>query len=345
MPPLTERNRWQYDLFVTDDFKITPRLTLNLGLRYELHMPWRENSNRTSIFDIGSASIVVPDGATALCEPAIPQELRRDQRGQRGRIPQPHADSAGPEQLRAPAVAYRPCGQQYGVSRRIWHYFDPTTALVGMGGSPYTINEPAYTNPNTGYIVLPTVFPSGGVGAAGSVGLAMSVRPDLQIPYSMQYNFTIERQMWNTGFSVRYMGTNTRQGVWAYNYNSPVPNTTPYVDKPRPLPQYPGFPYRTNGAGHQYNAATVEVKREAARGLMLHSHWTWARDIYDLNDGEQPENPFSRAAERAPAVSIPTHRWVSTPSTRFRLARPPILRELLAFPQSRGRRLGIQHCL
>ena len=42
-----------------DEMKVTPRLTMNLGLRYQLHQPWRENHGRMSVFDIGSGSIVV----------------------------------------------------------------------------------------------------------------------------------------------------------------------------------------------------------------------------------------------------------------------------------------------
>jgi len=42
-PPVqVARNRWSYDFFAADDFKISPRLTLNLGVRYELHLNWRE---------------------------------------------------------------------------------------------------------------------------------------------------------------------------------------------------------------------------------------------------------------------------------------------------------------
>ncbi len=321
MPPLTERNRWQYDFFVMDDFKITPKLTLSFGLRYELHLPWRENSNRTSVFDIATASIVVPDGAASLVSPLLPKNYvaikEASAAGYRNRT------LIGADRNNfAPrfGFAYRPMRNTvirgaYGI------FFDPVTPLVGMGGSPYTINEPAYTNPSTGYIVLPTVIPAGSVGTIGSVGLPLAIKSDLRIPYSMQYNLTIERQIWNTGFSVRYLGTNTRQGVWAYNYNSPLPDKTAYIDKPRPLPQYPGITYRTNGAGHQYHALTAEVKRETAKGLMLHSHWTWARDIFDLNDGEQPENPFNRLGDRAPAASIPTHRWVTDAIYRLPLGK------------------------
>jgi hypothetical protein len=34
--------RKQYDFFFTDDFKVTPRLTLNYGIRYEYHPLWTE---------------------------------------------------------------------------------------------------------------------------------------------------------------------------------------------------------------------------------------------------------------------------------------------------------------
>src|SRR5205823_4746817 len=89
-----------------------------------------------------------------------------------------------------------------------------------------------------------------------SVGIPGAVRPDLQMAYSMQYNFTIERQQWDTGFRLSYLGTNTRQGVYGYNYNSPLPDSRPYVDKPRPFPNLPDVRYTTNGAGRKFSTSS-----------------------------------------------------------------------------------------
>ena len=42
-PPIAaQRRRWTYDFFVQDDWKVTRNLTLNLGLRYDLHPGWFE---------------------------------------------------------------------------------------------------------------------------------------------------------------------------------------------------------------------------------------------------------------------------------------------------------------
>ena len=41
-----------YDFYVQDEWRVNERLTLNLGLRYELHLPWVETRNLWSNFDI-----------------------------------------------------------------------------------------------------------------------------------------------------------------------------------------------------------------------------------------------------------------------------------------------------
>jgi hypothetical protein len=127
----------------------------------------------------------------------------------------------------------------------------------------------------------------------------------------MQYNATIEHQRWDTGFRISYVGTNTRKGDWSYNYNQPLADTRPYVDKPRAFPQYPDISYFTNGAGHQYHALTLEAERRMSNGLYLQSSYSLARDIGDLNRGEAPENAFDRTRERAVALDIPTHRFTT----------------------------------
>jgi hypothetical protein len=312
MPPVVRRNRWQHDFFVTDDFKVNSRLTVSLGLRYELHMPWREENNRVSMFDIATGSIVVPDGSLSLVSPLLPKGyveiVEAGKAGFRSRsLINPDRNNFAPRV----SLAYRPWDANTVFRAGYGIYYDSVPRLPNMGGTPYTVSESSYTNSDTNPIVLPRVFPAAGTPGRPLTGVGGAINPDIGLPYSMQYNFSIDRQMWNTGFTMRYLGTNTRQGIWAYNYNAPMPDANLYVDKARPFPQYPGIAYVTRGAGHQYNAFSVEAKRHASQNLFIHSHWTWARDIYDLDDGQQPENPFDRGRERAVARGIPTHRWVS----------------------------------
>jgi hypothetical protein len=99
-------------------------------------------------------------------------------------------------------------------------------------------------------VILPNVFP-GSASSPATVNLPAAVNPDIRIPYSMQYNVAIEHQHWQTAFRLSYIGTNTRHGVWTYDINQPVPDTRPYVDKPRLYPNYPSITYATNGAGRQ----------------------------------------------------------------------------------------------
>lgn len=312
-PVRADRKRWQSDFFITDDFKLHPRLTLNMGVRYERHRPWTEDKDMISLFDITRGSIVVPDGAMSRVSPLFPA----------GYAPIITASAAGlPERtlVRADSnniaprfgVAWRPFGKDTVIRAGYGIYYDLVPTEPSTTNIPYTISEMPYTNPlNNPDVIFPRVFPDTGSGPK-SVALPSAINPDLRTPYSMQYNFTIQHQAWDTGLRVSYIGTNTRKGEYKYNYNSPVPDARLFVQKPRPLPQYPDIMYYTNGAGHQYNALTFEARREMVNGLYFQTSWTWARDIYDLYRGSTLENPFDRERERAVAQDIPTHRFVAS---------------------------------
>jgi hypothetical protein len=64
-----------FDFFVSDNYKISSSLTLNLGLRYELHPGWTTGGDRISAFDKSSGSIVVPDSALGLVSDLFPTNL------------------------------------------------------------------------------------------------------------------------------------------------------------------------------------------------------------------------------------------------------------------------------
>jgi hypothetical protein len=304
-----DRLRWNWDAFLTDEWKLRQNLTLNIGLRYEFHPAWREASGQQAAFDVTSGQIVVPDGSVSKVSPLLP----------RGYVDIVEASSLGYHSKNlisneynnfAPRVglAWRPFGENTVIRTGFGMYYDIVPRSVSAGSAPFVINEPTYTNPQpVPNVILPVVFPTSVAGPT-SITLPGAVRRDLRTPYSMQYNFTIEHQRWDTGFRASYIGTNTRQGEWNYNINQPLPDNRLFVDKARAFPRYPNINYLSNGAGHQYNSLTLEAERKFARGLAYQLSWVWARDIGDLERGESPENAYDRQRERAVWLDIPMHR-------------------------------------
>jgi Carboxypeptidase regulatory-like domain len=304
------RLRWAYDLFVTDDFKVTPKLTLNIGMRYELHPTYKEENGLQSTFDIERGKIVVPNGSLSKISPLMP-------RGYVDIIEARDAGLPGDRLIRtdknnfAPRIglAYRPWDNDTVIRAGFGIFYDVVPRAENAGGAPFVINEPEFNNPaGTPVVIFPRVFPA--TVAVTDITLPTAYNPNLRSPYSMQYNLTLEHQRWNTGFRLSYIGTNTRQGEWMFNINQPVADGRTFFEKRelRMFPRYPAVNYLTNGAGHQYHSLSVEVERRFVKGLSYQASWVWARDIGDLDRGESPELSSNRERERGVWLDIPTHR-------------------------------------
>ena len=190
---LTDQQRPATDFFVADDYKLTPKLTLNLGLRYEWHPGWRAANGLQSVFDIARGKIVVPDGALSLVSPLMP----------RGYVDVVEASSAGlPAALVrtdrnnfAPRLgaAWRPLGAHTVFRSGVALFYDLINRPPAVG-VPFQVNEPAFNNPLPNpTVVFPRIFPATSAGPT-SVTLPNAVRGDLRIPLSLQYSLTLEHQ-------------------------------------------------------------------------------------------------------------------------------------------------------
>lgn len=310
-PVASDPIRTAYDFFVTDEFRVNSRLTLSLGLRYEYHPYWHDTNGLLSTFDIKSGKIVVPNGALSKVNPLYPKDFAEVVEAKALGYPGQTLLASDKNNF-APRIglAYRPWGNNT-VFRAGWGiYYDSSAYTVSDAGSPFSVGEPGFTNPQTNpTVILPWVFPQGGVKDGAAAWLPTAFSPGLTIPYTLQQTFSIDHQQGSTGFRITYAGTGTRHGLYRYNINQPQPSTVPFVDKPRMFPNYAQVMYSLNGAGHQYNGLTTEIKRPMARGLMFQAAWVWARDIGDIQyTWNSPEDAYDLRRERAPWVDIPTHR-------------------------------------
>ena len=311
-PPVPAlRSRWTYDFFAQDDWKLTRNLTLNLGLRYELHPGWTEREDRLAFFDIVSGKIVVPDGGVDNVSPLMPASYVDVVAA--GTLGLPSRTLVRTDRNNfAPrlGVAYRPFGGGETVIRGGYGlYYDMMPIDIWASRAPFVFQETAFTNPAVPAVVLPTVFPAAGTAGPAAIALPLAVNPDLQLPYSHQWNATIEHERWRTGFRLSYVATLGREMWYTRDVNAPVADGRLYIEKTRPFPRYPDIVYADNGAAHDYHGVTLEAERRFEKGLFFQVAYTAAKDRTETVEWFNAiENPFDLGRERARDSATPLHR-------------------------------------
>ncbi|HEY2932099.1 MAG TPA: TonB-dependent receptor [Acidobacteriota bacterium] len=306
-----KRNTWQ--LFVQDDMDVTRKLTLNLGLRYEYHQPFRDKRGRQYTFDPQKRALVVLDQKSlALVDPGVRTAftvLTAEQAGYPERLVETDGNNFAPRL----GFAYRPFNRTvirggYGI------FYDFNPPLQG-NIAPFVPSESFPNNQIVSGVPLyqfPNPFPAAAL-PVGTLTLAASTRKVI-VPYSQQWNLTVENQVFQqTALRASYIGTRGVQQVWNREINIPAPSTTPFTQSRRPFPQFGPIALQENGSGHLYQALQLRVEHRDQRGLFVASHWTLAKDV-GSNQGQREDsvlNPFNREADRGNTFHIPRHQWIS----------------------------------
>ena len=309
-------HRFNKEFYVTDDFKVTPHLTLTLGLRYSLLDPGIVEQNLLANFVPAVGAIVVPDAAAkARINPGFPKTVpivTADQAGLSNKLLNRDKNNFAPRF----GFAWRPTQNNDFVVRggAGIYYVAMQPYISDGGGLPYELAESFTNNIVNGVpdFAFPKPFPARGfVGASGGYS-ATGMNPDLRTPYSMQFNLTAEKQVKDTGISLSAVSTRSRKTTWGYNLNAVPANTTPYATKYAyvPYPSLFGITETINGGSHNYQAGTVKVEHRMKNGIYLQSHFTLSKDMGD-DWSNSSEDAFNRARDRSQGGVIPRLRWVS----------------------------------
>ena len=336
------------NLYGQDTYKITSRLTLNLGLRYELPLPATENKNRVNLFVPGAQSKVIPGAPENLLypgDPGVPAGLIQTQKT-----------------AFAPRVgfAWDPRGDaKTVVSAAYGIFYEPY--YTGQGGPlqdpvsapPYLktlqLGFPIHSFANPFY--SPDPF---GVPFPQPMTLLVVSR-NLHLPYAQDWNFNIQRSFgadWllqvgyvgttgvrlprfiegNPAAYVPGLGDTTSQGCSTAN---PCPTSNDNNVNQRRL--YSGCTlanpnncvYGSVGeiasiSNSSYNSLEASLRKRFSHGLSFLASYTWSHSIDDVSSfnitgsASQPiagendlaQNPFDLAAERGRSMFDARHRFV-----------------------------------
>jgi hypothetical protein len=339
-------NSFYWAGYAQDDWRVSGKMTLNLGLRYDIDVPRTERYNRMNYFD--------PDARSPLADqvPGYP-DLR-------GGVVFVGVDGRSRYQYHWDTNNIAPrLGLSYQVNpvtvirAGYGHIFGPSNQGAQGTVGPFGFRtENLWVTSIDGITPLNTLrnpYPNGFLPSPGaSQGLLTQAGANLQAPlqdtpspWTIQYNINVQRELpWATFVEIAYVGTRgydlSKVGEGGLNLNQldpqymslgsqlnqQVPNpfyrivnngvlTQPTVSRAQLLRPYPQFtdviPLYAAGAKSRYNALQITGRKRLTHGLMFEGSYTFAKTE---EIGMSHQNSYDLEASWALASYDINHRFV-----------------------------------
>ena len=305
-----------YGFYAQDDWKLTPHLTINYGLRWEYHPPFTDAWNNIAVMLPDAYSVI--NGVTVHGAVGVADKAPIDSVFVGSIAPTPiyTASQIGlPNTLHysdktsfAPRIgfAWRPFKDDKTVIRGGYGRFIEamlgTLTSAGWGVQSSSVNS--YTNTIVNgqpTLTLAHPFPAN-LAQNGSQSFQLSADVHYHDPYVQQWNFTIERALgFNTGLRVSYDGNHGTDMGYTQNLAQVAPNTIGFA-KAAAGSAYPLWAYiaqESTGARSNYQAMTVSGNKRMSHGLQFATSYTFAKN---LSNG-QGYNPTAFANQAGGTVT------------------------------------------
>jgi outer membrane receptor protein involved in Fe transport len=277
--PVLEQSGLQTNhyLFVQDDWRIHPRLTLNLGLRYELPLNWVHPADWWGTFRQGQRSSLIPNAPIGMVfpgDPGIPRGLFDTDRNN-------FAPRIG--------FAWDPFGNGRTAVRGAYGIFYDTinSDVIQNTSQPYrytfTIPTPySLSDPLRGQPAIPLTID---LTNPRFVGLQEIFYPDpsLVSPYIQQFNLNVQREVVkDLVVQVAYVGKIGRKLLMGISTNPAVfaPGATvANINDRRLIPGFGNLQSISSRANSTYHAFQLEATKRLSRGFSVQGAYTWSKSL------------------------------------------------------------------
>jgi hypothetical protein len=287
-----------YNFYVNDSFRIRPRLTLNVGLRYEYNTPPVDTEDRANVYDVATRRLVrvgtngVPRGG-----------FTPDKNNFAPRIG--FAWTVGEDQKTVVRAGYGVYYDQSPFAPGEALYFNSpffdNNFFFSLPGLPLTLSNP-----------FPSFFPF------PLPDSALAIQRDLRTGYMQHWNLNVQRELpGNSILEIAYVGSKGTKLLTARDINqpqpSPLPPGLPFV--PRPNPQFDDIDLLESRANSNYNSLQARLQRRLSNGLAGLVSYTWSKSIDDASnffssagDPNFPQNSYDARSERGRSNFDVRHR-------------------------------------
>lgn len=359
----------QFEAFVQDSWKVSRRLSVEYGVRYQYGIPLYTQANNVSNFDpslydptqavtVTPAGLIVPDSGNAYnglirAGDGIPAD-------EVGRVPGANDPTVALVPTGAPRGFYDTPSRWAPRVSFAWSPGDDKTSIRGGFGIFYDrpsgntffsmVNNPPYLRTvqfENGNLSDPS---SGRPSAQAPFAGVFAINPELNTPYTMNYSFSIQREL-PRGFLVEgaYVGNAGRhllrqpdinQATFeSLTANAALPAAQrASVNALRPFKGYSTIRMLLSDATSNYHALQLYATKRTG-DLVLTASYTWSKALTDASsEGENPEDPFNRKFNYGPATFDRRHVFVGSYTYMIPLARNwnPIGRAILGDWQVSG---------
>ncbi|HZS04145.1 MAG TPA: carboxypeptidase regulatory-like domain-containing protein [Blastocatellia bacterium] len=319
-----------FHAFIDDTWKVTPRLTLSLGLRYELTPPFTN-----TLGDYFTVKIPKIEFIANAPEADWPFFVRQ------GNCTDPYQGLA----IRWTSTK-AVCGGGLNNNLRETKYlnFAPRVAIayspndktvIRAGFGVFFMQDIANAEyfdmarniaarvDLTSTTALPITWGNSIPGGSGTIvqvppPFAWAASYNHATPYTMQYLLNVQRQLGaNWSLEVGYLGSQSRHLYGFVNLNQALPGPLNSINSRRPFPNYGVLSFVGDGFNGNYNAGSVKVTRRFSEGLSLNTSYTWAKSIDNASgtrtqglDTLFPQDSSCLRCERGVSSFDVRHRWV-----------------------------------
>ena len=276
-----------FHFFAQDDWQISQRISLNLGMRYELNRPFRSHRDEMQAFRFGQQSTVIPGAPLGMLFPGdtgIPRGVMQTDRNDFGPRVGVAIDPFGNGKT-AIRAGY---GLYYAIGFANWN--------SNMQGQPFLLDVTLFGTPN---LVDPWAAQPGGTPFPYTLDrqnptfslpvTANYMSENFRSPYIQQYSLSVEQELAsNLALTVAYVGNTSRKLSVQRDINNPIfgPGATGgNINERRPyLPGvFAQIAHMESAANAHYDALQMTINRRFSRGFTVMANYTWSKSIDEIS--------------------------------------------------------------